>query len=76
MPVSILTPKQGQIDGPEWPVMNDATVFWWFELMAASLICSKRRGEVPLEADFELRQCYFILGGHEEVVLLLIMYTT
>ena len=48
--VSILTPKQGQIDGPEWPVMNDATVFWWFELMAASLICSKRRREVPLEA--------------------------
>jgi hypothetical protein len=50
MPVSQYSDSQGQIDGPEWPVMNDATVFWWFELMAASLICSKRRGEVPLEA--------------------------
>ena len=71
----IPTSEYGQINGL---VMNGSTIYWWFELIA-SLICSSRRGEVPLEVWFELLQmlseCYFILGGHGEV-LLSIMYTT
>ena len=72
---SIPTSEYGQINGL---VMNGSTIYWWFELIA-SLICSSRRGEVPLEVGLSFfkcyPECYFILGGHGEV-LLSIMYTT
>lgn len=51
--------------------MNGATMVWWCELMvmAASLICSSRTGEVPLEATLSFSGAYVIRGDHEEVVL-------
>jgi hypothetical protein len=38
-------------------------------VMAASLICSSRTGDVPLEATLSFSGAYVIRGDHEEVVL-------
>jgi len=51
---SIPTSEYGQINGL---VMNGSTIYWWFELIA-SLICSSRRGEVPLEVGLSFFKCY------------------
>lgn len=53
--------------------MDGATVFGWFKLVDASLVCSNRRRDSTWSGFDVLKmlsECYFILGGHEEVVLL------